>query len=331
LASQLLCSSELIVFNHKILKKEVKFMSLPRLAEHSIQECQSSTNLTDANKLMENDNFDRVMLQMNIADQSIFKKELAVQWKQAAIQQEMISVLSCEIDFYSEYVKNYSVQGASFMLISIALTLKNICDLYGCLLTRNDSQGFNILIKGGTESSVRGIADSLCEAVKQSQTEHKYSKIGNIITLSMGVSALHPQTMELFKGNAKAALYNAKESGGNQCKSDKQQNVYQGSAEDHFEYPELMPEKPIMETETNEAELQVSAEIQSETIPHNEPSTRMYRGQKIEVENGMLEKNAPISSKPAPNKDKVNDLAEPEKANVKQKSVRMYRGQIIND
>lgn len=302
-------------------------MSLSPLAEHSIKECQSSTNLTDKNNSMENDNFDRVMLQMDIADQSVFKKELALQWKQAAIQQELISVLSCEIDFYNEYVKNYSVQGASFMLISVALTLKNICDLYGCLLTRNDSQGFNILIKGGTESTVQGIANSLCEAVKESQTEHKYSKIDNVITLSMGVSALYPQTMELFKGNAKAALHNAKESGGNQCKSDRQQNVYQVPVDDNFEYPE----KPIMETETNEAELQVSAEIQSETISHNEPSTRMYRGQKIEIQNRISEKSAPISSESAPNKDEAKGLLKSEKANIKQKPVRMYRGQIIND
>ncbi|WP_435235472.1 diguanylate cyclase domain-containing protein [Psychromonas sp. PT13] len=306
-------------------------MPISQLAEHPQRGEQNHANMTAANNATENSSFDRVMLQMNIADQHVFKSELAQQWQKAAFEHELISVLSCEIDFYDEYVKNYGVQGASFMLISVALTLKNICDLYGCLLTRNAHQGFNILVKGGTETSVKGIADGLCDAVKQSKTEHKYSKIGNIVTLSMGVSALYPQTMELFKEKAKVALHHAQDFGGNQCCNDPKKDVVPTIEDAKTEQPEMKQEQPVIEAEISEVLAEEPIEIEPEAVERKSVLTRMYRGRKIEVETKLSEKNAPISTSSAPNKDSVDFFAEPEKPKQKEKPVRMYRGQIIRD
>jgi|GEM_PF-5997309 len=164
--------------------------------------------------------FERVMAQINIAGHSDFEKQLTQYWRDVTGENELLSVLICEIDFYDEYVDNYGVQGASFMLLVVALALKNICEQHGFFLARYKQGGFAILIKGGDEHSVLAISERLCKAVEASRTEHKYSQSSNIVTLRVGISATYPESMATLKSKADKALQNAKILGRNQVSND---------------------------------------------------------------------------------------------------------------
>lgn len=160
--------------------------------------------------------FEQVMLQMNIADRHSFDAKYAQFWKEATENQELLSVLICEIDFFKAYHDNYGNQASSFMLLVIALALKTTCEEYGCFLARYKGDEFGILIKGGNVETAREIAEKVRFAVEKSRTEHKYSNVSNIVTLSIGISSIYPTSMQEVMKQADTALCAAKISGRNQ-------------------------------------------------------------------------------------------------------------------
>jgi len=164
--------------------------------------------------------FDKVMSQMNIADRSAFDKKYDQLWNEASIEKQLLSVLLCEIDFFKAYNDNYGHQGASFMLLVVGLALKNICDKYDCFLAHYQKEEFGILLKGGDEEKVLEIAEELRQAVESSKTEHKFSKVSRVVTLSIGVSSVYPNSMVTLIENANGTLHQAQVSGRNQVYAD---------------------------------------------------------------------------------------------------------------
>jgi diguanylate cyclase (GGDEF)-like protein len=160
--------------------------------------------------------FEQVMSQMNISDRGAFDTKFAQLWQEASDDNELLSVLMCEIDFFKAYNDNYGHQGASFMLLVVGLALKNICEKHGCFLARYKNQEFAILMKGGDEEKALEIAESLRKAVEASRTEHKYSSVSKIVTLSIGISSVYPISMRMLMNEAGGALVNAKSAGRNQ-------------------------------------------------------------------------------------------------------------------
>ena len=303
-------------------------------------ECQQSVNVKDKIKKPNEGqlkNFEAVMSELNIGSPDDFDKQLSIQWKDAAIKKELISVFLCEIDFYNEYVQNYGIQGASFMLISIALILKNECQKHNCFLSRNDNFGFSILLKGGMVDEVQAIADNLCQSVKRAQTEHKYSSIAGVITLSIGVSSLNPKCKTALKGGAKKSLNMAKNSGGNKVKLVKSSQLMmpeEFTLEEEITSPssntvdskrrELVLEKQ----KTNAIKPDLFAEKEKHITKPNTKIDRTYRGQTIQNKNEETKKDAPKSNNNALNVCNDDIIFDEQKS--KQTKVRMYRGQVIS-
>ena len=160
--------------------------------------------------------FEQVMSQMNIADRRAFDNKYSQLWQEASDESALLSVMLCEIDFFKAYNDNYGHQGASFMLLVVGLALKKTCEEHGCFLARYENEEFAILMKGGTEEQALAVAESLRQAVELSRTEHKYSSVSKIVTLSIGVSSVYPNSMKILVREANRALSDAKADGRNQ-------------------------------------------------------------------------------------------------------------------
>ena len=202
--------------------------------------------------------FEQVMMQMNIADRKSFDKKYTQLWNEASEKNEMLSLMICEIDFFKAYHDNYGHQGASFMLLVIALALKTTCEEHECYLGRYKGDEFGILLKGGDIDSVNEIAEKLRIAVEKSRTEHKFSSVSNIVTLSIGLSSFYPTSMQVVMNQASAALGSAKTNGRNQVierlehviapQSEAQQAVVpsqQTAPQQHQEAEQLMREEQL--------------------------------------------------------------------------------------
>ncbi|MCG6201430.1 GGDEF domain-containing protein [Psychromonas antarctica] len=190
--------------------------------------------------------FGLVMSQMNIADSHEFDLKYAQFWEEASEDKQLLSVLICEIDFFDAYNKNYGHQAAAFMLLVIALALKNQCEKFGCFLARSKGDKFSILIKGGDLAKTRAIAEALHQSVEKSKTEHKHSSVSDIVTLSIGFSSVYPISRKDLITTADRALSLSQRSGCNQVSR-------------HFE-----PQKPVLDVADNSG--QQLAEKASETV-----------------------------------------------------------------
>ncbi|WP_019613786.1 GGDEF domain-containing protein [Psychromonas ossibalaenae] len=164
--------------------------------------------------------FDQAMSQMNIADRAAFDVYLARSWQEAANENEMLSVLRCNIDCFKSYHDNYGHQASSFMLLVIGLALKNICEKHDSFLARYKNHDFVVLIKGGDQIKSQIIAESLRQAVEETNTEHKHSSVSKIVTLSIGLSSVHPNTKKILINQAQSTLSEAIDSGRNKICED---------------------------------------------------------------------------------------------------------------
>lgn len=173
-------------------------------------------NQTQKEKSNESAAFEQVMAQLNIADIHTFNTHYEQLWFQASENKEMLSIMICEIDSFNEYNEHYGHQATSFMLVLVALELKKKCEEFGGFLARYKTGKFAVLIKKGNIKTVEKMAESLRQSIEQTNTEHKASKISDVVTLSIGTSNIYPTSMDVLINKADTALQSSKLSGNKQ-------------------------------------------------------------------------------------------------------------------
>ncbi|GLS91133.1 hypothetical protein GCM10007916_22020 [Psychromonas marina] len=155
----------------------------------------------------------------NIANRRAFDEHFERLWQETSSEQEMLSVVMCDIDYFKPYNDNYGHQMGDEALKLIALALHETASKMGCLAARYGGEEFVVIIKGGNATKVLRAVEKLQEAVHQTQVEHLYSEVSRYITVSMGLSSIFPSdlnTMKMLVAEADAALYDAKISGRDQ-------------------------------------------------------------------------------------------------------------------
>lgn len=189
----------------------VELRSISNISEYKSKKC-SVDNESSA--------FQQVMSQMNIADKLAFGHEFSNLWDEGSKNGSCLTVFICEIDFFESYHENYGEQGTSFMLLVIGLALKNICEQYNCFLAHYKNDSFAILMLEQSDFKAADIAEQLCKAVEQTRTEHKYSKVSDIVTLSVGVSSNYPISMKMLLKKTNSVLEISKSTGRNTVTTD---------------------------------------------------------------------------------------------------------------
>tara|TARA_R110001583_G_scaffold51161_11_gene159810 strand:- start:47519 stop:48472 length:954 start_codon:yes stop_codon:yes gene_type:complete len=275
-----------------------------------------------------NASFDLIMSQLDIANQRAFNEYQTLQWKEASIEKKQLALLMCEVDFYEEYLSHYGEQGAAFMMLSVALALKNICALYGCFLAHHGQHRLVVLIKGGNQESVQAIANHLCDAVKNTRTEHNYSKKDHFITLSVGFSVTHPGSMAILKNQANSALTDAKLLGGNKIvHSHNKDHQAEIQARIKIRHARLKEKQQQLAPKTNnaaptKANKDLFPELEGINPAKSKSRSKMYRGQPILEANPMdVDKN---------DSNHLQSSQTNKGLKKKPSSVRMYRGQIVD-
>ncbi|WP_435236284.1 diguanylate cyclase domain-containing protein [Psychromonas sp. PT13] len=162
--------------------------------------------------------FLNVISQMNIDSQDVFQEKYQQLWQEASNENKLLSLLLCDIDLFDVYTDHYSEQSTSFMLLVVALALKNVCQTHGCLLGHYHNHEFMVLLKGGNELEAQNIADALRQAVADSKIEHKFSDLSETVTLSVGITSLYPTSIKQMMEKAEKALVSAKEATINDAK-----------------------------------------------------------------------------------------------------------------
>ncbi len=154
-----------------------------------------------------------------IANRRAFDLKLNKLWQEACDEQELLSLVMCDIDFFKAYNDNYGHQKGDEVLLQVAQVLYRTCEQLGCFVARYGGEEFVVLIKGENATKALKAVEMLREAVAEANIEHLHSSVNTSITMSMGLSSILASeltTMAMLFAEADSAMYEAKKSGRNQ-------------------------------------------------------------------------------------------------------------------
>lgn len=154
-----------------------------------------------------------------IPNRRAFDIQFEMFWKEAKDEQELLSIVMCDIDFFKLYNDNYGHQKGDVALKQVAQVLQKTANELGVFVARYGGEEFVVLSKGGNATKALKNAEILRKAVANEKIEHLHSVTSHSITMSMGLSNLFPSnlnTMAMLLAEADSALYESKKHGRNQ-------------------------------------------------------------------------------------------------------------------
>ncbi|MFP4485625.1 MAG: diguanylate cyclase [Campylobacterales bacterium] len=136
---------------------------------------------------------------------------------------ELVSFLLLDIDYFKPYNDNYGHQAGDDVLVEFAKCLKNSLNRADDLAFRLGGEEFGVLFKSDTKQKALEFANTLRKNIEDLKLKHEYNKASSYVTASMGLfckNASEINDMDEAYKQADDLLYEAKKSGRNQVKAD---------------------------------------------------------------------------------------------------------------
>jgi diguanylate cyclase (GGDEF)-like protein len=156
-----------------------------------------------------------------IANRRRFEEFLAKEWRRCQRHHLPLALIMLDIDYFKPYNDTYGHLRGDETLKKVAETVNNAAQRPGDLAARYGGEEF-ILILGETDlNAATTIAEKLRHRVEQLAIPHSSSEVATIITISLGVASVTPNsdtTATHLIAAADTALYAAKTQGRNQVK-----------------------------------------------------------------------------------------------------------------
>lgn len=154
-----------------------------------------------------------------LANRRYFEEVLVKEWRRLARQQEPLSVIFCDVDFFKQYNDIYGHLAGDFCLKDISQLIKASTMRAADLVARYGGEEFVILLPGTDAAGAEFVAQRIHTNLSNAAIPHIGSKIATVVTLSMGITSTLP-TLEYHPKqlleSADRALYTAKSKGRNQ-------------------------------------------------------------------------------------------------------------------
>ncbi|MBF0101082.1 MAG: diguanylate cyclase [Desulfobacterales bacterium] len=152
-----------------------------------------------------------------IANRRAFDETIISEWRRMKRDQKPLTLILCDIDFFKQYNDTYGHLAGDECLRDIAKIISESLHRASDLAARYGGEEFAIILPNTPETGGLHIAERIRNAVSELKIEHKGSKICQWITISLGVSCIIPDNMDIndFIKEADNALYMAKKKGRN--------------------------------------------------------------------------------------------------------------------
>ncbi|HEY0635961.1 MAG TPA: diguanylate cyclase, partial [Gammaproteobacteria bacterium] len=153
-----------------------------------------------------------------IANRRAFDARLEEEWTRARRNRSSLALLLIDIDFFKTYNDSLGHQAGDQCLREVAQTLQNEMKRPADLVARYGGEEFAVILPDTDQFGAGVVALNINNALRQRALHHPASSIAPIITLSIGVNAIIPDslasTQEFIEG-ADRALYEVKHNGRN--------------------------------------------------------------------------------------------------------------------
>jgi diguanylate cyclase (GGDEF)-like protein/PAS domain S-box-containing protein len=153
-----------------------------------------------------------------IANRRHFDNILDLEWRRAIRSAKPLSLFIVDVDYFKNYNDTYGHLDGDSCLQKIAHTLRDSLRRAGNFVARYGGEEFAVILPDTDAEGAYLFAESLREKIENLNIEHKDSKIGKNVTVSIGVSTTVPKkgsTHDKLISLADKALYEAKQGGRN--------------------------------------------------------------------------------------------------------------------
>lgn len=151
-----------------------------------------------------------------VANRRRFDEYINSTWRWMFREQQPLSLILCDVDFFKLYNDTYGHQAGDTCLQQIATTMINVVKRPTDLVARYGGEEFAIILPKTSMEGAMQVAEKIRQHIQQLQIPHATSTTDNIVTLSFGVVCGTP-TQDLSIWNlialADRALYQAKSQG----------------------------------------------------------------------------------------------------------------------
>ena len=157
-----------------------------------------------------------------IANRRSFDETLKKEWNRAIRNEKFIGLIMLDIDFFKLYNDHYGHQGGDDCLKKVANGLDSAIHRETDFLARYGGEEFSAILPDTDINGAVKVAEEMRQAIAALRLEHAKSKVSDIVSVSLGVSAIVPQKgtePNILIAAADQALYKAKEDGRDRVKS----------------------------------------------------------------------------------------------------------------
>lgn len=153
-----------------------------------------------------------------VANRRYFDDYLAREWKRMAREQQALSLILFDVDFFKRYNDHYGHQAGDDCLVQVAQAAKKAVKRPGDLVARYGGEEFVVVLPNTDIEGASAIAKRIQDKLENFQIAHDKSEVSSFVTISMGLTCQTPiPTIDSKQmiGEADAALYIAKRQGRN--------------------------------------------------------------------------------------------------------------------
>ncbi|RZM78841.1 diguanylate cyclase domain-containing protein [Leptolyngbya iicbica] len=155
-----------------------------------------------------------------LANRRRLDQHLAREWQRSHRQQEPISLILFDLDYFKRFNDTYGHQRGDQCLYEVARAAVDVVQRSSDLVARYGGEEFAVVLSNTPLKGAFTIARRICEAIRALQIPHSASDVEQVVTASLGVSAIIPtaeQKPNVLIRQADQALYAAKQAGRNNC------------------------------------------------------------------------------------------------------------------
>lgn len=153
-----------------------------------------------------------------VKNRRVFDEHLEQLWRRAIEQGRGIAVLMIDVDHFKAYNDLYGHQAGDRTLHRVAQVLQTFVTRPEDLFARYGGEEFAVLLYDVDGVKAENLATHMRKAIGAMGLEHRDSRLGQIVTISIGVAIVEPSPERRARGAvqlADEALYQAKTRGRN--------------------------------------------------------------------------------------------------------------------
>ncbi|WP_158268351.1 PAS domain S-box protein [Paenisporosarcina sp. OV554] len=153
-----------------------------------------------------------------IPNRRSYDEKLQQEWELALSNNQSISLLMIDIDYFKLYNDAYGHQQGDNCLQEVAKSLQQEIEQSGQFVARYGGEEFSVILRDRDEKSTFQVAETLRSNIEALNIPHVHSSIGPFLTISIGMASFRPTSdvsiHDLMK-YADLALYETKRNGRN--------------------------------------------------------------------------------------------------------------------